>query len=404
MADNDDCTLISELTRRLQEADTYIQRLQDEQAPMRNELSVLSKDVLSAKQSEEHSKAAMDRMELSIEDLLAPSLSEVRDVRKQILSERAEADQIIGDLRDELHQSGIIVSTTGEELEAVQHTLASERSSFKQAMDQLQESVSEMSAMMEKSLSRNRLLEEQHAQSSQQCATLGTDHEELERVVLAQDVRLVQSKEAAAKLQHELDRAEAQHLGERAELQQSLKDAQAAETSLERQLHAVKASMTRSEYQPYTSPLRTRPAAAPVPAPAPVRSDPSQPATMCAIAPAAYCQSNPAEHTPAAGGTALRHDGALRLEPPTVQGNAAGNYSREFSQYLIANSQPQSESYLAPSGSEGLAQGYFPALEKYNLRAPKLDQTAFGLGDKWERDRAPIGFSHQYPNVAKHLF
>ena len=80
-----------------------------------------------------------------------------------------------------------------------QFTLDAERRSFKATMDKLQVSVQGMSAMMERTLTKNRELEEQLTQSTEQLKATSSENKRLEGVVEEQDAKLLESSQLSEK-------------------------------------------------------------------------------------------------------------------------------------------------------------------------------------------------------------
>eukprot|EP00658_Telonema_sp_P-2_P059887 TRINITY_DN48978_c0_g1_i4.p1 TRINITY_DN48978_c0_g1~~TRINITY_DN48978_c0_g1_i4.p1 ORF type:complete len:268 (-),score=89.34 TRINITY_DN48978_c0_g1_i4:134-937(-) len=184
-------------------------------------------------------------MEGEIEGLLAPSLVEVRDTRKQILVERSEAQQVVAALREQAEEAHVSRTRMEVELEAAKDKLTEERCAFQERMAKLQGSVSSMTDMMDRTLARNRVLEDDLEQQGREVKRLQREQQEMEQVLVSQDAHIAAAKESADKGQ-EAQAQEGDGLRRTiAKLQDELKDARAGELALERQLHAVKLSIAK---------------------------------------------------------------------------------------------------------------------------------------------------------------
>ena len=153
---------------------------------------------------------------------------------------------------------------------AAESTLDTERRAFKSTMDKLQVSVKEMSQMMERTLTKNRELEEQLAKSTEQLKVVSGENRRLESLVSEQGARLVETTQLGQK--EHLSRIDAMDQAVKTidTLKEELNQARGSEIALERQLQAVKSSMREaSNVSPSANPSTSPPPTEAEPRPEP---------------------------------------------------------------------------------------------------------------------------------------
>jgi len=289
--------MIKELTRRLREADAMIEHLQSQHKPLQTQQTNTQLELSNALAGEAQAKLAVEKMEHEIEDLLVPSLAELKALREQMLMERAVSKHSIDELTEHNEQAVVRETRQTAEFQALQETLDEERSSYTVSIDQLKKKVEEMASIMEKTLERNNVLEEQLASASEEKNTLSVANHDLKE-------QADQSTAEAGDLKHREEKAYVDRARSMADmesivfsLQRELQESRAGELALESQLQAVKVSITRvspeqAGHLAALSPPRSKspakapksppkplppPAATPEPAPQPARVVPEMP-------------------------------------------------------------------------------------------------------------------------------
>eukprot|EP00658_Telonema_sp_P-2_P071083 TRINITY_DN60401_c0_g2_i1.p1 TRINITY_DN60401_c0_g2~~TRINITY_DN60401_c0_g2_i1.p1 ORF type:complete len:648 (+),score=252.42 TRINITY_DN60401_c0_g2_i1:151-2094(+) len=257
-----DQTTIQELTRRLHEADGLLgelktdrdrldrerselaQQLSDERVAAEEALGQARAQLSRAEAGEEAAKKEVLKMEVEIEKLLA----EIRQLREQVLGERAAHERALGELTSRLDEAArtqqrVAAELRGKEqvLEETKNILSSERQAFQHKMGELKEKVESLSHMMETTLSRNRKLEEE----VERLRVLEQQNVALERMVTERTAAANEARSREQEANQDKARVVAETEAVVATCRKDLENARGRELELEAQVHEIRMQLAR---------------------------------------------------------------------------------------------------------------------------------------------------------------